>query len=219
MLMFVNCPVEEAGARMAERSGTETPRRDVLLERAGHLFAARGFRGVSVHEIGAAAGISGPGIYRHFASKEALLGAVLVSISEQLLAGGRLRSDAASDPASALEALVAFHTDFALDHPELITVQDREFAHLTDDDRRRVRRLQRSYVEIWVEALGASSPGLAGDAARTAVHATFGLLNSTPHSTPHSASPSSVRPALDRPATAALLRRLALGALRAADEL
>jgi AcrR family transcriptional regulator len=197
---------------MAERSGAEASRRDVLLERAGHLFAARGFRGVSVHEIGAAAGITGPGIYRHFPSKEALLGAVLVSISERLLAGGRVlvaqHSDAAADPAAALEALVEFHTDFALDHPELITVQDREFAHLPAEDRHRVRRLQRAYVEIWVDALCAASPGLADDVARTAVHATFGLLNSTPH--------SASRPALGRAETAGLLRRVALGALRAA---
>jgi AcrR family transcriptional regulator len=195
---------------MAERTGTEAPRRDVLLERAGHLFAARGFRGVSVHEIGAAAGISGPGIYRHFASKEALLGAVLVSISERLLQGGRVRRDGAASAAEALTALVAFHTDFALDHPELITVQDREFAHLPDDDRRRVRRLQRAYVEIWVDALRASAPGLAPDAARAAVHATFGLLNSTPH--------SATGVALDRDELAGLLRRAALGALRAAGE-
>lgn len=197
---------------MAERSGAEASRRDVLLERAGYLFAARGFRGVSVHEIGAAAGITGPGIYRHFTSKEALLGAVLVSISERLLAGGRLlvarHNDAAADPAAALEALVEFHTDFALDHPELITVQDREFAHLPAEDRHRVRRLQRAYVEIWVDALCAATPGLADDVARTAVHATFGLLNSTPH--------SASRPALGRVETATLLRRVALGALRAA---
>ena len=192
---------------MAE-NGAESRRRDVLLERAGRLFAARGFRGVSVHEIGAAAGISGPGIYRHFASKEALLGAVLVSISERLLEGGRLRRAAASSPADALTALVAFHADFALDHPELITVQDREFAHLPDDDRRRVRQLQRAYVEIWVEALRASAPELTPDAARAAVLATFGLLNSTPHSA------SGVD--LDRPELAALLRRVALGALHAA---
>jgi AcrR family transcriptional regulator len=197
---------------MAERSGAEASRRDVLLERAGHLFAARGFRGVSVHEIGAAAGITGPGIYRHFTSKEALLGAVLVSISERLLAGGRLlvaqHDEAAADPAAALEALVEFHTDFALDHPELITVQDREFAHLPAEDRHRVRRLQRAYVEIWVDALCAATPALADDVARTAVHATFGLLNSTPH--------SASRPALGRAETATLLRRVALGALRAA---
>jgi AcrR family transcriptional regulator len=197
---------------MAEPGGTEGSRRGVLLEQAGHLFAARGFRGVSVHEIGAAAGITGPGIYRHFASKEALLGAVLVSISERLLAGGRLlvedHGGTAPDPAAALDALIAFHTDFALDHPELITVQDREFAHLPDEDRQRVRRLQRAYVELWVSALRASAPGLADDVARTAVHATFGLLNSTPH--------SASRPALDRAETAALLRRIALGALHAA---
>lgn len=187
------------------RNGTDASRRDVLLEQAGHLFAARGFRGVSVHDIGAAAGITGPGIYRHFPSKEALLGAVLVSISERLLAGGRLRRDGAADARSALEALVRFHVDFALDHPELITVQDREFGHLPTDDRQRVRRLQRAYVEIWVDALRRCFPALAADEARAAVQATFGLINSTPH--------SAGRRALDRSQMANLLHRLAFGAL------
>ena len=47
---------------------------------------------------------------------------------------------------------------------------------------RRVRQLQRSYVELWVRLLQELSPGLPDDAAHTRVHATFGLLNSTPHS-------------------------------------
>jgi AcrR family transcriptional regulator len=54
-------------------------RREVILRESARLFARHGFHGVSVDDLGAAVGISGPGIYRHFAGKEALLGAVLVS--------------------------------------------------------------------------------------------------------------------------------------------
>ena len=45
-----------------------------------------------------------------------------------------------------------------------------------------MRETQRKYVEVWVEQLRAIRPELGAKEARAAVHAAFGLLNSTPHS-------------------------------------
>lgn len=73
---------------------TDAPtRREQILKEAARLFAERGFHGVGVDEIGAAVGISGPGLYRHFPGKDAMLAELLVGISERLLAGGQLRVD------------------------------------------------------------------------------------------------------------------------------
>ena len=66
-------------------------RRDEILEIAVGLFAARGYHGVSMDDIGAAAGVTGPALYHHFAGKEAMLAAALIPVSEGLLAGGRAR--------------------------------------------------------------------------------------------------------------------------------
>ena len=73
-------------------------RRDQILATAAELFAARGFHGVSVADLGAACGISGPALYKHFPSKDAMLAEMLVSISDELLEVGRQRVAAASDP-------------------------------------------------------------------------------------------------------------------------
>ncbi len=174
-------------------------RREQILGVAARLFAKHGFHGVSIADLGAAVGVSGPALYRHFPSKEALLAEMLVGISEHLLAGGRARA-AAADAHEALAALVAFQADFALREPELIVVQDRDLANLPAATRRRVRQLQRTYVEIWVETLQRAYPGLGTESARIAAHGAFGLLNSTPH-------------AGRSPETAALLQRMALTAL------
>ena len=91
-------------------------RRDQILESAADLFASKGFHGVSVGEIGRACGISGPALYKHFESKDAVLAAMLVGISERLLEEGRERVEKARTPSEALESLVAWHTDFALQH-------------------------------------------------------------------------------------------------------
>src|ERR1700733_10653312 len=52
-------------------------RRAAILEAASDLFRERGFRATSLDDIGAAAGVSGPAIYRYFKSKHELL-AVLI---------------------------------------------------------------------------------------------------------------------------------------------
>ena len=208
---------------MATRTDSLT-RREQILKEAARLFAERGFHGVGVDEIGAAVGISGPGLYRHFAGKDAMLAELLVGISGQLLTGARRRVAEAEtegaagaagaaavgrDPEALLDSLVEGHIDFALDDRALITLHDRELDRLRDSDRKLVRQLQRQYVELWVESVCAVHPDLAQPAARAAVHAVFGLLNSTPHLGRPGSLPG-------RAVTAALLHRMARGAFRAA---
>jgi AcrR family transcriptional regulator len=158
-------------------------RREQILRAAAQLFAERGSRAVGVDDIGAAVGVTGPAIYRHFASKDAMLAEMLLRISERLLAGGTERVAAAgADPVAQLRALIEFQVDFALDNPALITVQDRDLGSLPDAEAAEVRRLQRRYVEVWVAVLARLHPAAEAAACRARAHAVFGLINSTPHS-------------------------------------
>jgi AcrR family transcriptional regulator len=156
-------------------------RREQILATAADLFAARGFHGVSVADLGAACGISGPALYKHFSSKQAMLAEMLTSISERLLEVGRERVDAgAGDPAAALRGLVDWHVEFATSHRPLIVVQDRDWESLPQDAREQVRRLQRSYVALWADQLRELQPSLDRARSYAAAQAAFGLLNSTP---------------------------------------
>ena len=178
-------PTELAIANLVRVSTLEAAspsRRTQILDTAAGLFARRGFHGVSIAELGAACGISGPALYKHFAGKEAILAEMLVGISEVLLVEGRARIRTADGPDAALDALVAWHVSFALDHPELIVVQDRDWSSLPDDAREQVRDLQLEYVELWVRVLREVRTDLAPTKARAMTHAAFGLINSTPHS-------------------------------------
>ncbi len=157
-------------------------RREQILAIAAELFAQKGFHGVSIAELGAACGFSGPALYRHFRSKDAVLAEMLVSISDELLRVGRERARQAADAAAALTELIDWHVTFALDHQALIVVQDRDWAALPLEAREKVRETQRKYVEVWVKQLRAIDTGLTPKQARARVHAAFGLLNSTPHS-------------------------------------
>ena len=183
------------------RSRAKADRRQAMLDAAAQLFAERGFARVSLEEVGAAVGVSGPAFYRHFAGKQAVLGALLVGVSDGLATGGRAVVEKAPDAAAALTALIAFHVDFALTHADVIRVQDRDLDSLTDTDRHEVRALQRAYVELWVDVLGRLHPDEERAALRTRAHATFGLINSTPHS---GGGARGTRAILERMAAAAL---------------
>src|SRR6476660_5618142 len=192
------------------RSKAKSDRRDKLIAAAERLVAERGFLAVRLEDIGAAAGVSGPAIYRHFPNKEALLVELLVGISTRLLAGATDVVASATSPTAALDGLIDFHLDFALGESDLIRIQDRDLPNLPPGAKRQVRRAQRQYVEIWVEVLRQLNSSLREDDARLMAHATFGLLNSTPHS---------VKPGATKTAEAnerAVLRAMTVAALTSA---
>ncbi|HEY0697854.1 MAG TPA: TetR/AcrR family transcriptional regulator, partial [Micromonospora sp.] len=164
--------------------------------------------GVSMDDIGSAAGVTGPALYHHFAGKEAMLVAALIPVSEGLLGGGRQRvAEQSGDARATLESLIDFHVDFALANPAVIALHLHELDRLPDEPRRQIRRLQRLYVEEWVSVLIVLHPGMSAAEARVLAHAAFGLMNSTPF----------LGGEVDRARRAALLRAATLAALLGAD--
>lgn len=192
---------------MTVRGQAKADRRDALLAAAAQLFAERGYAGVTLEDLGAAVGVSGPAVYRHFSGKPAVLAALLVEASEGLLDGGREVAGDAADDEAALRALIDFHVDFAIANADVIRVQDRDLTSLPEGDAHRVRRLQREYVELWVGVLGGLRAGTPTAELRIRAHAAFGLVNSTPHSARSHGS----RPADD--AVRRVLREMAWAAL------
>lgn len=192
------------------RSRAKSDRRAALVAAAERLFAQHGYLAVRLEDIGAAAGVSGPAIYRHFPNKEALLVELLVGISTRLLAGASDVVAQSHDADAALPALIDFHLDFVFAEPDLIRIQDRDLGNLPPAAKRQVRRKQRQYVEIWVEVLRRRDAELTEVDARLMAHAVFGLLNSTSHS---------VKPGLTKTAEASsrtVLRTMTVAALTSA---
>ncbi|MGP3958700.1 SACE_7040 family transcriptional regulator [Nonomuraea sp. 3N208] len=157
-------------------------RRAEILEAAARLFAARGFHGVSIEDIGGAVGVSGPALYRHFSGKDALLAEMLLDVSSRLRESAVAVATSAPDPRQALDALLNVQITFSIEQPALITVHDRELGNVPEPQRRQIRRLQRLYVEEWVTVLAELHPACPAARLRATTHAVFGLLNSTPHS-------------------------------------
>ena len=152
-------------------------RRELILASATSLFEENGFHGAGIDDIAAAAGVTGPAIYRHFKNKDAVLVALFDRLGERL--DGILKTVASLDGRPAIETLVRLHVRLAFAERALIVVYISEERNLPDGERRRVRRYQRAYVEAWADLLRPLRPDLSDDERRTAVHAAIGLLNST----------------------------------------
>lgn len=154
--------------------------RERLLRSSAALFAGKGYHGVSIEELGADIGLTGPAIYRHFPTKRALLAEMLITVSRDLLAGANLVLAEKRSAKETLIELISHHTAFALANPDLIRVQEQDFSNLDEAQAKQLRRLQRKYVEVWVAQILIARKGVSIDAARTMAHAVFGMLNSTP---------------------------------------
>lgn len=162
--------------------------RNALLDATVELVGERGFHGVGIAEIGAAAGVSGAAIYRHFATKDDLLVAVFERVVDELLRGADEAIAAhPADPSTTLGALVEAHVAFALDERKVIAIWDQEAHTLPNPQRRRVRRQQARYAALWVPVVEAVHPQWPTERCRVAVHAAFGLMNSVADHRVHAA--------------------------------
>ncbi len=158
-------------------SGLGTPsRREQVLAEATALFAQRGFHDVSMEDIGAAAGIAGPSVYRHFPSKAALMVAIGHRAADRLALAAE-RALQAPDERSALRRLAESYVHTILHTPELLVSFSADRVTMPDRDKADLLRVQRDYVAQWVTLLSAIRPSLPPREAKITVHAALTIAN------------------------------------------
>jgi len=85
-----------------------------VLAAALEAFADQGYHGTSIRDIAAEAGLSVPGLYHHYRSKQDILMDLMMSVMEELLARSRMALQDADPSAEAqfdalVESLLRFH--------------------------------------------------------------------------------------------------------------
>ena len=162
----------------AQPSASASRRREAILDAALELFRQRGYHSVGIDEIGTRAGISGPGVYRHFANKAALLVALFDSITERMLQAAEEIEKIEGPPDEILDRLVGYHVATAVRERGLLAVWIHDWRSLPPADSQRLRHRQVEYLSIWSGALSALRPDLGPAEAETVVHAALGAVNS-----------------------------------------
>jgi AcrR family transcriptional regulator len=167
---------------VVEAGRTRDPgRKQRILEAAAALIAEQGFHAVAMSDIGAASGITGSAIYRHFESKSAVLAALFDNVIDVLMDSATAVVTGTPDDRDALVQLVRDQVRFAIEDRPLLQIYLREIHSLPEEDRRRLRRKQRRYLEEWVHLVVELRPDLSDTEARTLVHAAIGAIQSVLH--------------------------------------
>ncbi|MEU9888909.1 helix-turn-helix domain-containing protein [Sphaerisporangium sp. NPDC051011] len=109
-------------------------RRGQVVTAAASLFRQRGYAQVSIDDIGAAVGFSGPAVYRYFPGKHHLLEAVAGSYLDVF--AQRRQEGADGRPLDAVSALVTA----GLRTPDALVVYSRQAHHLPEEGLTRLRR-------------------------------------------------------------------------------
>jgi AcrR family transcriptional regulator len=166
--------VSKAAARRPRLPADE--RREAILAAALQLFSRRGYDAVGMRDVATVCDLSATGIYRHFASKEALLTGLFDQLSDRMSAAMR-EASRMSSPRGTLAYLISFHVGLVVREPAMIPIYQREDAALPPRERERFHEIQRNYLAVWTDALTRLHPTVSPHVARTTVVATFGTMN------------------------------------------
>jgi AcrR family transcriptional regulator len=160
----------------AATSWERRSRREQILDAALALFRDRGFRGVSMREIGDAVGISASALYRHFGSKEDILATAIARVGERVTAGLTDALSAATSAPDALDALLRSYIAICVRNHDLIAVAASEAHHLSPERREQRRANQRLFISEWVHCLSSVRPDLSPAEAKALVSGIVGLV-------------------------------------------
>ncbi len=115
--------------------------RERILEEATALFVANGYRGISMREIAAAAGVSKAGVYYYFADKEQLFLAILTHNLERLEALIEEARQAETTTRARLGRIARGILAQAPDQRAVIRLASQEMPHLSEAAREQFGRL------------------------------------------------------------------------------
>ncbi len=151
-------------------------RREQIIAAAAELFRRKGYRGTSIEDIGSAVGTTGPALYRHFPSKEALL----VELVRRAVA--RTRDDVREvqrrglPPAETLAQIVDRALAHALEESDLVVAAAQELRNVSREIRGGIGREQRSILREWTAALRAVRRELGEREAEAVCRGVFALM-------------------------------------------
>jgi AcrR family transcriptional regulator len=149
-----------------------------LLHAALDLFWERGYHGAGTNEIGAAAGLTGPSIYRHFATKDDMLVAAVLQGADKLAAGA-IAAQHESDPRRALELLCISFVEVALKDPEVLCVYFYESRHVPVEAKVELDREGHHYLHHYERRLAAVRPDLSAQEVQLRVVAASQMVAGT----------------------------------------
>jgi AcrR family transcriptional regulator len=138
----------------AGRSDLTGTRRAAILTEAARLFSLRGFRAVSMAEIGEASGMSAASLYRFFSGKGAILAALWDQALSEALKAARAAVASASSADDRLERILHAHASLLVRKYEHVGKLVRRGSHgLPAAERVALNDKEHEYLQLWAAQL------------------------------------------------------------------
>jgi len=143
----------------ASKGKKNSPRKEVILEKAAHLFRKNGFNATSMRDLAENVGVEAASLYNHINSKAELLQEICFKIANKFTE--HMDEVVASEQAAIvkIEAILRFHIRQMIDNYEEVYVSDREWKHLTEpylpnmqEQRRAYRQRMASIIQKGIES-------------------------------------------------------------------
>jgi AcrR family transcriptional regulator len=150
-------------------------RREQIVAAATTLFHDHGYHATGIDAIGEAAGITGPGVYRHFSGKDEILTTIFDRMWMRLRAGIEM-TDGLGD-SDALVALIDHHVAYAVSCPAEMALLYRELPHLPAEYQERAGQNRARYERAWAARIVGAHPGLSDPVAEMMARSVFWLIN------------------------------------------
>lgn len=143
MLAFI---IFEFSATMSKiKSKKISPRKEVILSKAAHLFREKGFSASSMRDLAEQVGVEAASLYNHISSKSELLQEICFKVANKFMS--HIDEVAASEVSAIekVEAILRFHIRQMIDAYEEVYVSDREWKHLEEPYLQNFQNQRRSY--------------------------------------------------------------------------
>jgi AcrR family transcriptional regulator len=142
------------------------------------LFAAKGFHGASVADIGARADVQPGALYYHIRSKHELLWEILRRYTEHALQGTEAIATADLEPVDKLRELIGFHVGIIAEHRQAVSIQVRDGGALTGTRAAELQTLRDRVQDCWQRVLDDGyQAGRFRSADRAVVNGLLGMVN------------------------------------------
>lgn len=122
-------------------------RRELILKVATGLFASKGFDATSVRKIAAESGLSVPGMFHYFSTKEEILYEIINNFMEDVYSNITEIIESDNDSVRKLELLCTYYVQRYTEHQEELAILNSEGKSLIPKHRKLFIKKQRIYVE------------------------------------------------------------------------
>ncbi|MDF3308340.1 TetR/AcrR family transcriptional regulator [Rhodococcus sp. T2V] len=160
-------------------SGRGSQRTEQIARAAAHLFQDLGYQNVSIDQIGAAVGLTGPAVYRHFKGKHDILVHALmgqVRLVEQL---GAQADETGSTAKDQLELFLSGLSDLTANNDEA-TLWRRERRHLQPAEREEFQRIFAANRDYIAAKMMSADPSIGEHKAELLGYAVLTMYSNTP---------------------------------------